>query len=109
MIKNCKKVRLSQEDLTALVELFHKHFLKNDRLWIFGSRADLSKKGGDIDIYIETKIENLDHAINAKANFLWDLESKIGEQKVDVVLNVITLNNKLPVYSIAKKEGVKIL
>jgi predicted nucleotidyltransferase len=53
------------------------------RAWLFGSRADDSKKGGDIDIGIlsgkigvaeETKIKR-------------DICGKIGEQKIDIVVS----------------------
>ncbi len=44
MIKNQKKVRLSEKDLNALKTIFYKYFLDKDRLWLFGSRVNLEKK-----------------------------------------------------------------
>ena len=104
-----KKVRLSDHDLDELKNLFLRHFLPGDCLWLFGSRADLTKKGGDIDLYIETNADTADHAIKMKSDFLWDLEKMIGEQKIDAVLNM--LNNPYPllIHEIAKTKGVQII
>jgi hypothetical protein len=48
-----QKIRLPEEDILAIKTVFHQNFHEGDTLWIFGSRVDLAKKGGDIDIYIE--------------------------------------------------------
>lgn len=104
-----KKVRLSDQHLDVIKELFLKHFLKGDQLWIFGSRTDLRKKGGDIDFYIETYVKTRDEALKMKLNFIWALEQKIGEQKVDLVLNMLNFPYPLAIHQIAQKEGVKII
>ena len=52
-------------------------------VFVFGSRVDDAKKGGDIDLYIKPQIGN-DLAHKIKFQIL--LEQKIGEQKIDVVL-----------------------
>ena len=104
-----KNVRLSDHDVDALIALFKRYFLSNDRLWLFGSRANLSRKGGDIDLYVETYTETIDDAVKRKANFIWDLEQKIGEQKIDVVLNMINFPHHLPIHDVAKSEGVRMV
>lgn len=109
MTKEIKKVRLSDHDLEAIISLFQQHFLPNDRLWLFGSRSDLNMKGGDIDLYVETYAEDADQALHMKGNFLWDLEKKIGEQKIDVVINILNNPYPLPIHKIAKTKGVKIV
>jgi hypothetical protein len=76
-----KNVRLSEFDFNALHLCFKKHFLPEDRLWLFGSRADLTKKGGDIDLYIETYAESMNAAMKMELDFLNELEGMIGEQK----------------------------
>lgn len=104
-----KKVRLSDYDLAAIESLFIKNFLPGDKLWLFGSRADLDKKGGDIDLYIETDANDVEAAIKMKSDFLWDLEQKIGEQKIDIVLNMLRDPYPLPIHEIAKTKGIRII
>ena len=104
-----KKVRFSDYDLECLKNTFATHFLEKDRLWIFGSRADLTKKGGDIDLYIETYAENANDALKRRGDFIWDLEQKIGEQKIDIVINMINYPYPLPIHEIAKTKGVRII
>jgi type III secretory pathway component EscV len=109
MVTHQKIVRLSTMDMIAIELIFREHFLKNDHLWVFGSRADLARKGGDIDLYVETHANTIEQATKMKERFLSNLERKIGEQKIDLVLNM--LNNPYPllIHEVAKKEGVQII
>ena len=109
MTNQLKEVRLSDHDLEALKALFLVYFLPGDRLWLFGSRADLSKKGGDIDLYVETQADTIEQAMKMKSNFIWNLEQKIGEQKIDLVLNMLNHPCPLPIHTVALTEGVKIV
>ena len=52
---------------------------------------------------------NAEAAIKMKSNFLWDLEQKIGEQKIDLVLNMLRDPYPLPIHEIAKTKGVRII
>lgn len=109
MVAHKQIVRLSVKDSIALEMSFRKCFLKEDGLWIFGSRTDLTKKGGDIDLYIETNAKDIDEAIEMKSNFISTIEKAIGEQKIDVVLNAVNFPYPLPIYEIVKTEGVRII
>jgi len=58
-MKNLRKstqnlVRLSEYEIRIIKETAKEIFGKGAKVYIFGSRADLTKKGGDIDIFIET-------------------------------------------------------
>jgi len=76
-------MRLSEKEIKAIKEMFIKHFKKGE-IYLFGSRIDDNKKGGDIDLYISSDVDNL---LEKKINFLVDLKREIGEQKIDVVLD----------------------
>lgn len=100
-----EKVRLSKEDIKAIKETALNVFGKDVKLWIFGSRADLTKKGGDIDIYIE--VPTLENWLNKKLDFLVKLQDKIGEQKIDVIIKPYECNEDLCIE--AKNTGVRII
>ncbi|MHB8570887.1 MAG: nucleotidyltransferase domain-containing protein, partial [Metallibacterium sp.] len=56
------------------------------RVWLFGSRVDDSKRGGDIDLLIETAQLPAVDAFMRKVRFLGKLEDSLGERKIDVVI-----------------------
>lgn len=101
-------MRLNEKQLTAIKELFKEHFLENDHIWLFGSRVDDTKRGGDIDLYIETEYD-ADTAYEKKSKLWSGLQRKIGEQKIDIVINRIKSDSHLRIYDIARKEGIQIL
>ena len=103
-----QKVRLSDYDVAQIIVAFKEHFGPEDHLWLFGSRVDLTKRGGDIDLYVET-VESLSSAVNRRTAFVTDLWEKIGEQRIDVVLKVATDTSDLLIYEVAKNEGVQLV
>ena len=64
---------------------YFKEFFENGEIYLFGSRVDDSKKGGDIDLYLEVK----DHSnlFEKKLKFLSRVKKELGDQKIDVVFN----------------------
>ena len=105
MRKVSEKVRLSEEAVKKIKFLLRKHFGKNVRAWIFGSRVDINEKGGDIDIYVE--IQPYKGFLRRKLDFLVDLDKEIGEQKVDVVIRPYDSDDFISIE--AKRKGVRIL
>lgn len=77
-------MRLSEFEHRCILNAFYQIF-KSGNIYLFGSRVDDQKKGGDIDLYIET--ENSDDLSEKKIQFLLLLESLIGEQKIDIVFH----------------------
>lgn len=104
-----KAMRLSSEECDIIKECFRAQFGANDRLWLFGSRADDNARGGDIDLYVETESKTLQEAFNKKFEFILSLNIKLGEQKFDVVLNILTFKNDQPIYRIAKETGIQLV
>ena len=93
------KIRLEQFQYDAIIRSFKASFLENDHLWIFGSRVDLNKRGGDIDIaIISDKINNLD-----KRKIRLTLYELMGEQKIDIISGKAVMS---PFLKKAIKTGV---
>lgn len=87
---------------------FRLSFGADDHLWIFGSRVNDQKRGGDIDLYVETQLDN-EQAIKSKFSFLRIVKDRIGDQKIDMVLNILTINSSQPIYKIARAEGIQLV
>ncbi len=95
-------MRLSSFELESIIKTFKDIFGKG-KIYLFGSRLDNSKKGGDIDLYIQTYID--DSLYEKKINFLVKLESLIGEQKIDLVFQK---DEKRLIEIEAKNNGVEL-
>ena len=93
-------MRLLPEQQKSIKKYFLKFFEKG-HVYLFGSRADDSKKGGDIDLYMV--VPNLENLMQKKIDFLVAVKREIGNQKIDVVFD--RGKNRL-IDRIAKKEGV---
>ena len=75
-------MRISAFEKESIVNAI-KAFDPEAKVWLFGSRADDSKKGGDIDIGILSK--KIDFMKKLDINI--DICDKIGEQKIDLVVS----------------------
>jgi predicted nucleotidyltransferase len=95
-------MRLSETEMKAINEVFISTF-KKGMVYLFGSRTDDSKKGGDIDLYII--LQDTENVAEKKIDFLVKLKKIIGEQKIDIV---ISDGDNRAIDVIAKKEGVVI-
>lgn len=73
------------------------------KVYIFGSQLDDARRGGDIDVYIETSIKDASELVELKIFFLMGMEKYLGERKLDVVVNNLAAPKNLPIYSAAKR------
>lgn len=103
-MKNIQHIRLNEDYLKVIKSLALLYFDSND-VRIFGSRTDLSQKGGDIDVYIKTSKEN--DILNRKLAFLREFEKKFGRQKVDLIIEYKGAKEK-KIYNEAKRKGIVI-
>ena len=76
------------------------------RIVVFGSRADLTRRGGDIDLLIEVEPGTLPDSFRFAQRLRLALEDEIGEQHVDLVLNDGQADSAFP--AIARETGVEL-
>ena len=93
-------MRLTEREQKNIKEAFSRVF-KHGTLYLFGSRVDDSKKGGDIDLYVEPR--EVSSLGKKKVAFLVALKQGIGDRKIDVVIN---RGSERLIDSVAKSEGV---
>ena len=99
-------MRLSQHQLTAIRTTATAVFGEQAGVWLFGSRVDDRKKGGDIDLLIRPSPQSTDKLFEKKILFLAQLERELGERKIDVVIEAP--NDDRPIVTIAHATGVRI-
>ena len=90
-----EQIELLKENILAL--------LPNAAIYLFGSRADDNKKGGDVDIMVLSDRELL---WKEKSLIKYKFFEKFGEQKIDIVS--FAFKEKSPFKQIAMTEGVKL-
>jgi uncharacterized protein len=97
-------MRLTQEQVEAIRISAKEVFGSGAQVWLFGSRADDDRRGGDIDLLIRPEDTNVMSSLTSKIRFLNKLEKKIGERKVDVVVEAA--HDSRPIVKIAHETGV---
>lgn len=71
--------------MQVIVQAFRQCF-GSGSIYLFGSRVDDHRRGGDIDLYV--KLDHYDQAVKAKLNFLMQVKKSLGDRKIDVVLGL---------------------
>ena len=73
-------------------------------IYLFGSRVDESKRGGDIDLYV--KLPQKPHFLD-KPQILASLKRAVGEQKIDLIFSYPD-KEQLLIDKEALESGVKL-
>lgn len=97
-------VRLDPWEIKEIITSFKNCFQTGDHLWLFGSRTNLNKRGGDIDLYIEVAHFNSKETNLRKDQFWMLLQDRLGVQKIDIVLK--NPSQDLLIYKVAQTDGV---
>ena len=100
-------MRLSTSQIEAIKQETEHFFGIGAQVWLFGSRVDDTKKGGDIDLYLRPTVNDASQLAKARFTFLARLKQRIGDQKIDLVLQR-TGDEELPIHVQAKLQGVKL-
>jgi len=92
-------MRLSKKEIYVLKKALHS-LSSEAKLYLFGSRVDDSKRGGDIDLMIVSK----DFTKKQLREFRITFFKYFGEQKLDIIVDNGSFKN--PFHQIVKKEAI---
>lgn len=97
-------MRLTDAEITIIKMEATKVFGPGTRIFLFGSRVDDSRKGGDIDLYVE-----VEHPVQLqdKISFITHLKMTLGDQKIDVVVNAPNKKDQR-IFHIARQTGIEL-
>ena len=99
-------MRLSELEKETLKHAALACFGHGTRLRLFGSRADEQRKGGDIDLLIESTTTDPADIAKAHTRFLSQIYTRLGEQKVDVLIDYPGRLSHPPIFKVALQEGI---
>jgi predicted nucleotidyltransferase len=95
-------MRLTPIQHQQILQSAHQSFGADANVWLFGSRVDDARRGGDVDLYVETTQTN---------TFLPALYCKIAlEEFLDLHVDLVVKEQGKykPIYQIAKTQGVQL-
>lgn len=99
-------MRLTEDQIATICEAAAEAFGAQAQVWLFGSRVDHSKRGGDIDLFIRSDPAATDDRLHRKIRFLGMLERRLGERRIDVIIE--HSGEPRPIEQLARETGVKL-
>jgi len=76
------------------------------RLFLFGSRADDHRSGGDIDLYVMGFKGDFNQQLDAKIKFLTKAKLELGDQRIDAIFAPLPGQPRTPIQRIAEETGI---
>lgn len=96
-------MRLNPHERTAIVEAVRAAFGPNAAVRLFGSRTQDSRRGGDIDLFVE--VDPADYSYSDELELQLELLKRLGDQRVDVLVH--QRGQPLsPIDRVAKETGI---
>lgn len=77
-------MRLNDQERRIIRNAAEEIFGPDARVMLFGSRVDDARRGGDIDLFVETP--DTADILAKKMRFAVQLQMRLGEQKIDIVV-----------------------
>ncbi len=97
-------MRLTEYQINAIIENTKSIFGKNSKVYLFGSRTDDKKRGGDIDLLIEC--DEYHNNFSNELTFLSLLKRSIGQQKIDTIIKTTDVEDNRVIVSQALETGI---
>jgi len=96
-------MRLKSEQVELIKASVARHFGASSQVWLFGSRADDARRGGDVDLYVQPGDEV--DIFSERLYCLMELERDLP-YPVDMVVD--DGQRDRPIYRIARSEGISL-
>jgi predicted nucleotidyltransferase len=99
-------MRLTTRELSAIEQAAKECFAPHAMIWLFGSRLDDNRRGGDIDLLVEPPASLAPRElVNKRNRFIARLYRLLGEQRIDVLIVPAGSPDDRAVIQAARREG----
>ena len=99
-------MRLSEFERQTLKRAAQDIFGPQVMVRLYGSRVDDSRRGGDIDLLIDAPMSDPAQIAKAHTLFLSTVYGKLGEQKIDLLIDFPGRRSHPPIFDVARQEGI---
>ena len=101
-------MRINETEIELISSMARKYFGSDVQVFLFGSRVDNLKKGGDIDLFLKNENEQV-FTLEKKVFFLSELKTVIGDRKIDVVFDNENTRAKTSFYHSIIQQNIRLL
>lgn len=100
-------MRLTEFQRKKIIDVVIEQFGSDSEVYLFGSRVDDNKKGGDIDLLVAVDKDSCDIELK-KIKTVTGIQFAIGDQKIDLVVSPDIKNDSRLVVREAVAKGVRL-
>ena len=100
-------MRLSVQQINIIKDSVKNNFGASSRVFLFGSRLDDNKKGGDIDIFVCADFSE-EELFLKKIYTMSEVQLRLGERKIDIITSRDLNTNKTLIVNEAVKNGIEL-
>ena len=76
-------MRLQKQEIQTILQVAHRIYGEKVKVYLFGSRLDDTKRGGDIDLLVRN--DGPQKGVLARIRMIAQLKFLLGDQKIDVI------------------------
>lgn len=98
-------MRISARQRELAVARLRECFGLDSAVWLFGSRVDDRRRGGDVDLYVEAEREPDGGRVRAEIAAAVDLEAVFDGVSVDLLVRYPG-DRERPIHRLAKQQGL---
>ena len=100
-------MRLSSEQIESITAAAAEVFGGDAVVWLFGSRVDDARRGGDVDLYVETGPLSALEQLRLKDRLWMKLQRILGERRIDIVVHAQGTPLR-PIHQQARTTGIRL-
>lgn len=99
-------MRLTQQEIQIIKSTVNEVMGEQAKVWLFGSRVDDNKRGGDIDLLVQADLFDPMDRVRKKSRLWAKLQYRLGDQRIDIILTAAKPEEQQPIEQIAKQTGL---
>lgn len=99
-------MRLTDHQRSIICQAASKCFGASSRVRLFGSRIDDRARGGDVDLLIQTDIQDTCTIVRAEIDFQLQVQHALGSHQIDLLIDYPGRSTHPLIFNVAERTAV---